>query len=432
MAIRKHVPADPAAEPGTEHGAPVLADEPDAPAYVGLPPKGGRHRTALIPLLIMTFAAIIAAAGLSRAAPTTDPNASCVFNDARSLVPTDGVLFGVNIDWEQETLEQYRSNLGKHPAAAVQFSDIPYDRNTWSYTVGSAGQVKENGGVLILTLEPHGGLDTLSDSVIQTLVTDLKALNDTGVPVVVRLAHEMNGTWYAWGQQPTKYVDAYRRVAAAVHAGAPGSSMMWAPNYGGGYPFLGGQYAAAPGTADFTLLNTDHDGRLTMNDDPYAPYYPGDDSVDWVGISLYHWGNKRPWGDNEITEPTKFADMLSGDYKGTAGDDGAVPNFYDVYGVKHAKPVAIVETAAIYTPSRPGASESAIKQAWWQQVFSEDFHRRFPQVKMINWFERKKYEIEIKDAVDWRAAGTPAMGQAFAAALPTWVRYADSVTTCTP
>jgi hypothetical protein len=169
-----------------------------------------------------------------------------------------------------------------------------------------------------------------------------------------------------------------------------------------------------------------------MADDPYLPYYPGDDAVDWVGISLYHWGNKRPWGDNEITEPTKFADMLSGRYNGTAGDDSPVPSFYDVYGVTHAKPVAIVETAAIFTPSRAGASETAIKQAWWQQVFSEDVHQRFPQVKMINWFERRKYEIEIKDIVDWRAAGTPAMGQAFAQALPSWVRYADSVATCTP
>jgi hypothetical protein len=380
----------------------------------------------------MTVAAVVAATGLARVAPTIDPSATCVFNDAQSLPPKEGVLFGVNIDWEQETLEQYRTNLGQAPAAAVQFSDIPYDRNTWANTVGSAGQVRKNGGILVLTLEPHGGLDTLSDPVIATLVSDLKALNDTGVPVVVRLAHEMNGTWYAWSQQPTTYVETFRRVSAAVHRGAPGSSMMWAPNYGGGYPFLGGTYAAKAGTADFTALDTNHDGVLTQADDPYLPYYPGDDAVDWVGISLYHWGNKQPWGDNEIPEPTKFADMLSGTYHGTAGDDSAVPSFYDVYGVTHAKPVAIVETAAIYTPSRIGASETAIKQAWWQQVFSDDFHRRFPQVKMINWFERRKLEIEIKDTVDWRAAGTPAMGQAFAQAQPSWVRYADSVTTCTP
>ncbi len=66
----------------------------------------------------------------------------------------------------------------------------------------------------------------------------------------------MNGSRFAWGQQPTAYVDAFRRVAAALHARAPGSATMWAPNYGGGYPFAGGRYKQP---AD-GLLDTDGDG----------------------------------------------------------------------------------------------------------------------------------------------------------------------------
>ncbi|MFP3802582.1 glycosyl hydrolase, partial [Paraburkholderia sp. SIMBA_027] len=72
--------------------------------------------------------------------------------------------------------------------------------------------------------------------------------NDDGVPVIVRFAHEMNGSWYAWSQQPQKYVAAFQTLAKAVHTLAPGSAMMWAPNYGGGYPFAGGKYEAKPGT----------------------------------------------------------------------------------------------------------------------------------------------------------------------------------------
>ena len=56
-----------------------------------------------------------------------------------------------------------------------------------------------------------------------------------------------------------------------MHEHAPGSAMMWAPNYGGGYPFAGGQHEAEPGSADFAALDTDGDGALTMADDPYAP-----------------------------------------------------------------------------------------------------------------------------------------------------------------
>ena len=53
---------------------------------------------------------------------------------------------------------------------------------------------------------------------IDDLVTRLRAWNDSGVGVFVRFAHEMNGSWYAWGQQPTAYAAAFRRVAAAVRA----------------------------------------------------------------------------------------------------------------------------------------------------------------------------------------------------------------------
>ncbi len=356
--------------------------------------------------------------------------ASCQVNNAAAIVPNDGVLLGVNLDWNSETLAQHRDNLGHSPAVAVQFSDIPYDDATWAHTTSAVTQVRANGGVLLLTLEPHGGLATLSDEVVGRLASDLRAINDEGVPVVVRFAHEMNGSWYAWGQQPTEYVQVFRKVAAAVHSQAPGTSMMWAPNYGGGYPFSGGQYQARPGTADYRALDTDGDGAVTATDDPYAPYFPGDDAVDWVGISLYHWGNQRPWGNNEITEPNKFADMLTGNYNGTAGDDLAVPDFYQEYGVDHGHPVAIPETAAIYTPSRGGTDELAVKQAWWRQVFSDDIPQRFPRLKMVNWFEWSKYEIEINDTVDWRAGGSPAVRDAFDADLPSWLRYAQDVKSC--
>ena len=160
------------------------------------------------------------------------------------------------------------------------------------------------------------------------------------MPVIVRFAHEMNGSWYAWGQQPEHYKQVFRRVADAVHQIAPGSAMMWAPNYGGGYPFAGRQFAAHQGADDYRVLDTDGDGATTMNDDSYAPYYLGDRYVDWAGISLYHWGNQRPWGNNDITEPHKFIDMLTGNYRGTAADDIGVPDFYRVYGVEHRHPVA--------------------------------------------------------------------------------------------
>jgi hypothetical protein len=346
------------------------------------------------------------------------------------MVPASGTLLGVNLDWEHQSLREHHTNLGHAPAVVVQFSDIPYDDETWQHTVSAAGQVRENGGILLLTLEPHAGLDAMSDEVINRLANDLRELNELGTPVIVRFAHEMNGSWYAWGQQPEHYVQVFRKVADAVHSTAPGSQMMWAPNYGGGYPFTGGQFAARSGTRDHKLLDTDKDGVLTMADDTYAPYYPGDAYVDWAGVSLYHWGNQRPWGNNEVPEAGKFVDMLTGKYNGTAGDDDAIPDFYQVYGVDHRLPIAIPETAAIYTPSRGGADELAIKRAWWQQVFSDEVHATYPQVKMVNWFEWEKYEIEINDTVDWRAADSSRTREAFRQDVPEWARYADDLRLC--
>ncbi|MFF3065070.1 glycoside hydrolase family 26 protein [Oerskovia sp. NPDC057915] len=400
-----------------------------------LPGTGGRRRRPglVTPLVVMLAGVGAVGAGFAVAGPPPAPEApaaeACTA-DAASIVPDDGTLLGVNLDWASETLEEHRAYLDHAPAVAVQFSDVPYDRETWEHTVSAVTQMKANGGVLLLTLEPHAGLAAMSDDVIATLADDLRDVNEQGVAVVLRFAHEMNGSWYAWGQQPTAYVETFRRVAAAVHAEAPGTAMMWAPNYGGGYPFTGGQFAALPGSADYAALDTDHDGTVTMADDSYLPYFPGDDAVDWVGVSLYHWGNQRPWGNNEVPEDGKFLAMLTGTYVGTAGDDAAVPDFYTVYGVEHGHPVAVPETAAIYTPSRGGAAELDIKRAWWRQVFSSETHERFPQLKMVNWFEWDKYEIEIDDDVDWRAAGAPDVRDAFVADLPSWLRYAEDVSTC--
>jgi hypothetical protein len=49
---------------------------------------------------------------------------------------------------------------------------------------------------------------------------------------------------------------------------------------------------------------------------------------------------------------------------------------------------------------------------------------------MINWFEWRKFEIEINDYVDWRVAGSPAIKNAFVAELPEWLQYADSIHPC--
>jgi hypothetical protein len=370
----------------------------------------------------------LAESGQEQTQPTEPVPAArvCQVLDRASLVPATGALFGVNLDWQARSLERYAFDLGHKPAVSVSFAGFPYTEDEKTDLQRAVVQIRANGQMMLLTLEPANGLADVTAESAEALAKDLAEFNNDGVPVLVRFGPEMNGSWYPWAQQPARYVEAFRTLAGAVHGNAPGSGMMWAPNYGGGYPFAGGQYEAKAGSPDFAALDTDADGALTMNDDSYAPYYPGDDAVDWVGMSLYHWGGEFPWGENELPEPNKFANQLTGNYSGANGDDSPVSDFYQVYGEAHGKPVAIPETAALFNPAAGGEGELAIKQAWWGQLFDPATAARFPQLKMINWFEWDKDEEEVKGRVDWTVTNTPAVRDAFIAALPDWLRYAPA------
>ncbi len=345
---------------------------------------------------------------------------------AGQLTPPRGTAwFGASIDWSRDSLAASAHRLGHAPAVAVVFYQVPMSRRERTWLDQAASQARKTGTMLLVTLEPRAGLERVTQPVVKDLARLLDGYNRRGTPVFLRFAHEMNGSWYPWGQQPRAYVSAFRRVATAVHHWAPGTAMVWAPNYGGGYPFAGGTYEARSGTAAARELDTDGDSRITPADDPYAPYWPGRRYVDWVGMSVYHWGASYPWGENEIPEPGKFNDLLRGTYDGAGGDERVVPDFYAVYGQRQRLPVAVTETGALFAPGRGAADELAIKRAWWRQVFAADHAQHLPWVRMVNWFEWRKQEPEVGGIVDWTSTHG-VVGRALRGDLPTWLRFAGS------
>jgi len=156
----------------------------------------------------------------------------------------------------------------------------------------------------------------------------------------------------------------------------------------------------------------------------YEPFYPGDDAVDWVGMTIYHWGVRYPWFENELPEPNSFAAQLTGNYVGGNGDQRAVPDFYARYcadGV-HQKPLTIPETAAFFNPRQPGPDELSIKRSWWRQVFNisgdspaaVDVAVHFPKMKCVNWFDHYKRESEAQGQwIDWRISASAPVRAAF-------------------
>jgi glycosyl hydrolase family 26 len=368
------------------------------------------------------FCALILAAACQSIAPvsaTQLPTATLAPRQLARLEPASGVYFGVNLDFATDSTAAFAQRIGRPAAVYVAFAHFPIADDESATLDQFVDQVRRQGAMALLTLEPSIALNDVSPQLATDLADRLAAYNRSGVPVMVRYAHEMNGSWYTWSQHPRAYIQAFRTVAAAVHERAPESAMLWAPNYGAGYPFVGGAYQAAAGSLDSDALDTNHDGVFDGLDDPYAPYYPGDDAVDWVGMTLYHWGDQWPWGKNVVPEDGKFAAQLTGTYNGAGGDQRDVPDFYHVYAEGHGKPLAIPETAAFYNTTVGGDSELQVKQAWWHQVFSPVLLQRFPYLKMINWFEWRKPEAEVQDAiVDWSATLDPIVRAAFLADLP--------------
>ena len=398
-----------------------------------------RLRAGLLALgtaLVLTLASCSASPD-DAAAPSSDPSTGGTTSSddgggdvttcevRRPLGPDSGAWLGVSLDWDHDTPAKYAARLGEHPAVVVSSASMPLTDADVDNVDGAARLAAEQGAVLLLTLEPNDGLRAVGAAAVDALVKALQDWNAAGAPVVVRFGPDMNGSWYPWGQQPKRFKRAFRTVADAVHADVPGSATMWAPAYGGGYPFVGGQYEAIPGGRAAVRLDRDLVGDLGPEDDPYAPYYPGDEAVDWVGMSLFHWGTVYPWGENEPPARGKLVAQLRGRYAAGGVDERRTPDFYRLYGERRGKPVALVETAALYAPGNEGATETRVKAGWIRQVLAPDLLDRLPQLRLVDWFEWNRDEQEIGGRVDWTATRRPAVRQTYRDALPGWAVFGD-------
>jgi len=376
-------------------------------------------------LLLSVTCAACADSKDTTSSPTAVSDSSAEASGAARLEPEQGCYFGiVNGNVTQDTVRSYRDWLGFAPASYTVFIQFPMRQQDIDTLNGLSSAISWTGGIMAITLEPFDGLDAISENDCEDFAALCAGYEKLGLGVMVRFAHEMNGSWYPWCQKPALYKEKFQLLAQYVHENTQNTAMLWAPNSGGGYPFSGGTYEAESGTEDFTALDTDGNGILDMNDDMFTPYYPGDDAVDWVGMSVYHWGQCYPWFENELPEARSFSNLITGNYNGLNGDLSAVPDFYAMFcndGV-HDKPMAITETAAFYNTEQDGASELSIKQAWWRQVFhitgdtedALDISMHFPMIKMINWFDIQKNETEAKgDLVDWRISGSSEIQEAF-------------------
>ncbi|KAJ3016589.1 UNVERIFIED_CONTAM: hypothetical protein HDU68_012139 [Siphonaria sp. JEL0065] len=407
-------------------------------------------------MIVSTFTSLLALASTAMAA-TLSPTvqiadstgkalSSCAYNPASSLARLepplqDKLMLGISLDWSYEVpTASVKKMNGYTPAVFNAWLDmIPgtwgglgYDNNTFNWFGSEAGKV---GSILELSLNPK--VDNISSITVQ-MMTDFSKMCQFinqyyGTPIFLRWAHEMNGDWYGWGNAPSAYIESHRQFTTILRQYTNMTAMVWAPNIGITYPFVGGGARPSPANRtglDFDVLDSNHDGVINNYDDPYTPFYPGtifvmcvdkrhqltsaefsgDNYVDWVGISLYYY----PRCHNNCPVPAKFFDEL---VTGVGSPDAPssnlsawqeVHNFYQMFAVGRNKPMMLPETGSPWIASWANATgattEVKVKEGWWSQLLSQETLSKYPKLKLFVQFEEvKPLPLDGVPAIqDWR------------------------------
>ncbi|WP_166246198.1 stalk domain-containing protein [Paenibacillus turpanensis] len=249
--------------------------------------------------------------------------------------PEYGMYFGIYSELDPKVGNYFIKNkdeYGKKPGISLFY---------WSWGLefpqSYISRAKEAGSAVQIAFEPNGGLDEVTDGpYLRNFVRDAKA---AGLPIFLRFASEMNGPWVAWHGNPEQYKEKFRLVADVIkEEGADNIAMVWSPN-------------------DLPHGNIDS-------------YYPGDEVVDWVGVSLYN----SPY---------------------TVGDDGAMKSslqsspveYFDAIYRKYAssKPIMISEGGVAHHDNTKNEDFTEWAQLNLQRLL-QVLPYQYPRLKAVTYF----------------------------------------------
>ncbi|MFK3979137.1 glycoside hydrolase family 26 protein [Micromonospora sp. NPDC050397] len=183
-----------------------------------------------------------------------------------------------------------------------------------------------------------------------------EGIRDLEYPVAIRFGHEMNGDWYPWseatnGNRRGDYVRAWRHLHDLFRtAGATNVTWVWSPNV-----------------------------QWDESNPPLETLYPGDEYVDWLGLSGYY-------GTGYFADYRSFDEIFD--------------ETIDEMRTFSERPLVITETAA--------ADDNGRKVEWIEETFQ--LLPRHRDIIGLIWFE-------VDKELDWRIVSSRASGDAFAEAV---------------
>ncbi len=184
-------------------------------------------------------------------------------------------------------------DYGDVQGIAIEHLFLPWEDVFLPSLAEAESYAAERGRTLLVTIEPWTWTRDERNSPIvlqagissgaydDTMRTVCSALGSLERPVTIRWAQEMDDhtgqfIWAGW--EPDLYIAAYRRMMDVCREAAPDASFMWSP----------------------------------LGFENMAEYYPGDDYVDVVGLSVFSLG---PWEKKILGEEQSFDDIFAPRYE---------------------------------------------------------------------------------------------------------------------
>lgn len=205
-------------------------------------------------------------------------------------------------------------------------------------------------------------LDEVNYDTIRSVLNTLASYNK---PMFIRFANEMNVS--SLGDDPERYIEIFRNIANMVHE-YDNFAVVWSPN------------------------------DLGALDRPFEFFYPGDEYVDWVGVSMYMIKYFQGKADTSYKDSVYF---MTGDYAWATNRIKPIMDFMAKNGIN--KPVMISEGGVPTNTNHDTGLEAwgapRMRDMLWNLVM------KYPQIKMINYFNNHRAnEAERYDINDYQYA----------------------------